>query len=75
MESIVVLRRWPVEWSEHSHVTEVVTLMEGVRCYGAGHLMEGVVVTEVVTLMEGALSCYRAGQFKERMVMFRKWSL
>ena len=26
---IVILWRWPVQWREHVHITEVVTLMKG----------------------------------------------
>ena len=56
----------------NSHVTEVVTLMEGEwSCYRGGQFNGGrMVMLEVVSLMEGECSCYRGGQFNAgRMVM------
>ena len=44
---MVMLQRWPFEWMENSHVTEVVSWSEN------GH------VTEVASLMEGEWSLQR----------------
>ena len=43
-ESMIMLRRWLVQWRENGHVTEVVSLM----------VREQVHVTEVDSLIEGA---------------------
>ena len=51
------------EWRENSHVTEVVTLVEGNwSCYRGGQFREG------------EWSCYGGGQFNGgRMVMLQSW--
>ena len=54
---MVMLQRWPVKRRENGHVTEVVSLMEGVVTEVA-RLRENGYVTEVVSLMEREWSCY-----------------
>ena len=63
-ESMVMLRRWSVQWRENG-LTEVVSLMERERsCYGGGQFNRGsMIVREVVSLMEGEWLCYGGGQF------------
>ena len=40
--SFVILQRWPFQWSENGHFTEVLTLMEGEwSCYGGGQFKGG----------------------------------
>ena len=39
---MVMLQRWPVSWSENSHVTKVVSLKEGAwSCYRGGQFNAG----------------------------------
>ena len=61
---------------DNGHVTEAVSLLEGMvieRLFYGGEYGH---VTEVVSLMEGEWSCYGGGQFNGgRMIMLEGWSV
>ena len=76
---MVMLRRWSVEWREHGHVTEVVTLMKGEWSFYINRKFNGwrmVMLRRWAVLMEGEWSCYRGGHFNGGIkVMLQRWCL